>query len=418
MSYSANIRAIAFNSPRISMREKKIFTVILIFAPIIRIYASYIPGINLFELLMLMVIIFPLLSGRLNFFGDRKNIGWYFMLMWFIFVLITCVSMICGIFGKWPTSSYDIIIRCLRWVFYIGVLCFSDKLLDKDLAIKLLKYTCIAVCTLLFIQIFWYRFTGEILTMKIPGWKLEGGFSTIDRQIAIAEKHVFRAYSVFLEPAHFSYFVLVGLMVMLFIDKKISYMIAAYYSLALFFCSSSSAIVLTFVIWMFYAYYLFFYVKHMEIGLKSVFLLIVLIVSFYFVIQLPEVQYGIDKILTNKNTLVVSSRTGKYKEYLSLMSEPQKLIGIGMGNEENFFKVEYGIGSLYMNTIGYLITNVGYIGLTIFGIVILLCLIKTPMKYKIFVLVFIVTNYFSGMLFSSNMIFFMVWPLVFGIKEK
>jgi hypothetical protein len=284
-----------------------------------------------------------------------------------------------------------------------------------DLGVCLIKYLTLFVCILLFIQILWYNIFSDILTFKIPGWPLSGGFSSIEKQQSLATRHVFRAYSVFLEPAHFSYFVVVGLMVCLFVEKKTNYFIALIFTMALFLSTSSAGIFLSFFIWLYFIYQKY---KNLHINPKAILFIILFLIISYLAFQFSETQFGIRKVIAGNGSLIESSRTTGFREFTSLLTPTQSLFGLSLGNEGYFFATKYGYSTIYMNTIGYLITNMGYIGLFIFTIVIGLYFLKTPSRYKIFVLVFILTNTFSAMLFSSNMIQFLVWPLVFTHYNK
>lgn len=374
---------------------------ILVLGPIMRVYASPIPGINFFELFSAAAVLIAFLNN------PRRGVKSNTMIKCFITcVVMTMFSTTIGFVSGWAISFKDILIRACRWGYYCFLISFFIDNINYDYAVKWYLRIAIIVSVLLFVQLIAYYAFNKVYYFKIPGLKLSGQTIDVERYMK-NDKRVFRAFSVFLEPSHFSYYVLPALGLALF-GKKEEIRIALLLSAALIYSSSSSAIVLCAVVWMYY-----FLLKNNInniFNFKTIMLIAVFVIIVIYGKNIPFLKYGIEKVFNN-NTVVKSARTSGHNEIIEMLSFLQKTIGVGLGNEDYFFRNTFLRRIIYMNAIGYIITNVGYIGLTIIAVLMLGLFIRTDKYNRIFIILFILTNFFSAMMFSSNIIMFLIWPI-------
>ena len=396
--------------------ERKCLMWIMVLGPILRIYASPIPGINYFELFAFMCLIIDILKYQQIAVVSIKNPICIFVLFSFIYTMgILC----CSLFFNLPFSIIEFLKRFLRWAFYSFLIGWFASVMDFKYAKKcFIKVACV-VCLLLFIQLIIFYTTHSIVSFKIPGLPISGNEIMVNRQMDIAESHVFRAYSVFLEPAHFAYFVAPALAVELLLEDKRNYLVAIFLTIGLLFCSSSTGILLSAIIWIFYMIYVYAYEKKMKFKPRYLLFLILFILGVYWASNLSFVQYGLDKLFIGDGSheIAKTSRLYGHMKYVDRLDLIQKIFGIGIGNEEFFFLKQFNVKVEYMNTWGYLLINIGYIGLIIFILMYSKLFFNVSVRYRIFIFTFIGCTISSGILFSSNAILFLVWP-IYDLKSK
>lgn len=393
----------------------RIFTFLLITFPIFRIYSSPIPGINYAELIMLTYIFIVFFTKGTSFRFKKKSIE---MKLLYLYIFYFAITLLANYYIEY-FSIYDSLVRLLRWGFYIFLLVISRYFLDKQYALKFIKFTVIFTCLLLWIQIFSYYILGKVLTFKIPGLPIAATAYDTGRLELYYERNIFRPYSLFLEPAHFSYFAIVGLCVVLFINtnKKLKkdYFVAIFITISLIASTSSSALFLAIVVWL---YYFYLYMKLDKSYTKifySILITFLILGIGALMFKTDTVQFAINKVFTGEN--FGGSRMNSYKVFFENLSDFDKAIGIGIGNEEYFFKANYGMDFGYSNTIGYLIVGTGIIGLTLFFAFLVDLWLRTHRDLRAFVIVFILTIFYSPMLFSINLILILLWPCFF-INER
>lgn len=388
------------------LNKKSLFSTmvvwLLVLGPLIRIYATPVPGVNMYDLIM---IVFVAISIIIESFRTIKLNS---LFKFFLFACcVTVINTILNIAFSQPVSIDDIISRIFRWGLYCFlILWFVSMVRDENVEKKYITIAII-VSIILLVQIIAFYLFHVLLTFKIPGLELFGRLVDGEKIIALANRKAFRAYSVFLEPAHYGYYVLPALALSLFTKNK-NYYVAIFLSICLLLSTSSSAIVLTAFIWI--AYWVWDIKNNRNsFNLKKIILIAAMVVSSFLLFNTSAVQFGVGKIYSNETGIVYNNvRLNGFVSQIDLLSDVQKIFGIGVGNEE-IFLISKGYDPSYMNSLGYLIFGIGYVGAFTYIIYMFLFFIKTKREYRIFILVFIISNLFSTMLFSSNLIVFLIW---------
>ena len=84
----------------------------------------------------------------------------------------------------------------------------------------------------------------------------------------------------------------------------------------------------------------------------------------YNLFQTETVQFATNKVFTSES--IGGSRMNSYKTFFETLQGVERVIGIGIGNEEYYFARGFGTHFGYSNTIGYLIIGTGFVGLSVF----------------------------------------------------
>lgn len=391
-----------------------IFTILFILAPLMKVYASPVPGLSGFELIMSAFLVLLLIT-RVGYISiSWKNNATMILLL---FLYVNVVTLITALIQRY-FSVFAYFSLSLRWLFYIVILLLAKTMLNKKLAIKLLDYVVMLSSLGMFIQVFVYRIFNTILPLKIPGLRLATeSISKLDvtvMELKVARMGMFRAYSFYLEPAHFCYVATVGLAALLFISQhnKYTYLKAIIISVAVALSTSSTGVILVAIIWISFLFYNF---KKNGMKIKGNYILFLFIVIFFliFMYDTTVVKYAIDKVITDEGKIVSSARTDGYVKYLNLLDSKEKILGVGFGNMDNYFLKAFGVETKYVSTWGHLILSSGWGSLILFFGIMLYFYIKAKPHTRIFVLMFFLINYSSGSLFGVNLFYYLSWVFVF-----
>ncbi|PQD96178.1 hypothetical protein CYL18_06140 [Pradoshia eiseniae] len=378
-----------------------IFTVLLLMFPIIRIYASGIPSLNLAELLMLILLSFSLvflINQRLDF--NQKE--YYLLIIIFTFIFLSAISALCII----NFAIGDSLLRIVKWLFYFLILLSAKYFLNKDLAVRLVKAITIIICTFLWIQLIAYYGFGINLTFRIPG--LELNTTQVDLIVtSFGNSNIYRPYSLFLEPSHFAYYASIGLCVFLFLNKHKNYSMPLFISISLVASTSTAALVFLVVIWLYYSYYKLSRPSENGKIKYLTFILLFGLIFLYFLKDSVVVEYGLSKLSEG------TARTDSASTYLSYLNGFTQIFGVGIGNEINYFFDNFGIEFKFIHGFGYVLVQSGYVGFFVYVLMLFLIYFKTTKQLRIFVFLFFLTNTFELCLRDIYLVVFLIWPFYF-----
>lgn len=179
---------------------KKLFTILIVFFPILSIYVTFIPNLSIADLL-LSIIVFPLIIGSIrNKINIRKS-HWPIYLFFF-YILLTLLIQILNSTGVGIFST-------IRYLIYILTIPLCFHFFDFRLGIKVINKVTNLVSIYVIVQFVAFLFFSIILPWKIPGLPL------VDPKFAEAGDQFFfmfyRPTGVFLEPTHFAQYAVVSL---------------------------------------------------------------------------------------------------------------------------------------------------------------------------------------------------------------
>ena len=359
-----------YNVNRMSLSQR-VFTIIIILFPIINIYQS---SINDALLLVFLAIYAP------NILKRKLVISDYLLFIIYIisvsFVDITSVN-------DGAISAINLI-RIFRHGFLGVIVClYMPHYFNLQYGKSLMKkWSCVVSVGIVLQSLIYYIFH-KFLFFWLPVKAFSGGEIKADRlshMELLASEGQFRPSFVFVEPAHFSQYVIVGLLLFLFCEKeqKKAVMGAILCSIGILLSTSAGGI---FVLILGWAVWLLKILNRIIIEWKIekyifgflLFLLVAVIGALLFteigkmmVRRINEI--GFDKQATSGNLRVLKGFLAFFK-----LNIWRRMFGVGLGNIDEYFAqmlmaMPYGSGD-YMSSFTYIMNSTGISGVLLFLII-------------------------------------------------
>lgn len=358
---------IRYNVIGISLSQR-IFTILLILYPILNIYQS---GVNvslgIADTLMLVFLIIHA-SDVLK----KKLVVTDYLLFNVYIVVISFINILSVSEG----SAADLF-RIVRHGFYGVVICvYMPHYFNLQYGISLMKKCSCVVCAGAMLQSLLYYVFHKMVLFWLPIEAFTGG-ELVTGRISHTESYAyyfyFRPSFVFVEPAHFSQYVIVGVLLFLFLEKRKDRAMAGalFCSLGILLSTSSGGILAMALGW---GVWLLETLKRDWIKgkIKGYVLFIVLfllaaatgVVLYTGVVDMVMGRLngiGLDKASTSGNLRVLKGFLvfGKLNPW-------RKLIGLGLGNIEGYFTqmhmtTQFG-ATEYMSGFTYILNSTGLCG--------------------------------------------------------
>ncbi len=403
--------------------NKKIFTVLLCFWPILNIYSYQTGGLLGFgDLCILAYAVFYVrFCQRIRFF---KEIKYYFIFM----IAVTAMSLLDTCFIGEKGEGAGAISSIARVAFYaVIVIMYIPKCLDFEYGIQIIKRFTIANAIIIYAQTILYMFFGRVTLLILPVVPLSNG-ETYDKMyrslVAHSGSYYFRASGCFSEPAHFVQYALVGILLFLYdrngeknVNDRKSFWLAVCCSGAAILSTSSIGIIFTVLIWVHWVLTTLFK-RYVPANLMKNYavLIPVCLLAFLYIIR----KLNVFTILLGKlsfATIMDSNSSFAYRvsrgfEIYSKFPLREKLFGVGFGNISSYMQSTSALNSYadsdYMNSIAYILCSVGLTGL-IFFLLIFYKLLSKNYFLKIFTL-YILALSCCASVFSSD-----IWMIFMGI---
>lgn len=370
----------------------KLYTLCVAIVPMLAMYASGIPGFSLADVVLFM---FTFIAA-LNFSREDNNkfggdVKWLFCGM----VLILAFDVVVMLVDS--KNLYDVIIRTVRYGFYIFCFAFtSKKLIDVELLKKYVKNITLLSTLYIFLQYVMYKLGGIVLRGFIPWLPLYNEEYAL-RDYETLYQTMYRPTSLFLEPAHFSRYAIIGLIIILwrsdlnFKDILLGVMV----SFGVLLSTSSQGYLLLAVVWLLFALTRATKIKSDVVKLIIIIGVMCAPVLIYIIFTLPYVQETILRSLSGSISDSNSALGGRLSGFLHFgdLSWFNKIFGAGFGNIPE---------SGWLSSAAYWLYGGGIIIFAIYLIFLLASLVKLKRENKmIFLIVFIL--FFSDDSFYSSM---------------
>lgn len=391
----------------------KIISMLFALSFLVHALDSPIPGINYGEILLLItsgIIIIKHFKTPLRFHAVNKGmIGFY--------LAFVCLTLLCVIFQT-VFSLEQFAIRAARW----GVYVFTAALLGQYLSFKYLKKALIILATLssifLIIQVISFKVFGTIISIPtsgdVIGVSIEGKYIN-----GVRVKSIYRFSSIFSEPAHFSYYGILALSILLFYRENLSFKVGelaevAVIVSALIASSSTYAIALlaiTFVL------FVMRFVESVGVSNKTLnwmFLGIICLIVICIVFKNTELG---EYLWRKLSTVGTASRTRFAWHEAESFSPFQKVFGLGVGNEEYYFEKVLGKKLGYMNSVSLSFLYCGGMGVCMLLLLYARLIGTTDKCGRILMWLFITITIFSTALVSMTMTIYTT-VVALGSKEK
>lgn len=359
----------------------KFFSLSIVLSTFFRQYSSFLLGVNLGELMLILtsalVLIFDGLD--LNIYKTKMLIQFYGLCL-----LLTLLSFLLQQHEFIAVSTFEVFSRWVRYFAYVLFIVISADKLDANYTLKIYRYLCVLVALYIILQTLGYYVFSFALPVKI----LPIPFSReSDMYLLFSgfDKYYYRAYGPFAEPGYAAKFLLPGLALSLYdsLNDHKNIVSVMLISVGIILTTSVQGVLLTVFSYIYFGISLLLN-KEFRISLKPgiifVFVSLILLLS-YMLYSIGVLDTPIERIssifaVSQGGTLAMSS-TGMrvYRGFALFAALPllYKMIGVGLGNLGNFVienniytNFDYFYTSLnqfeYVNAISGLLLSSGIIG--------------------------------------------------------
>lgn len=386
-----------------------ITTFVIIVGPMFTQYSSISNVILLPELF-----IFPLLLYY--FFVYRNvtllNLKWYF-LYFIICLILTLINILVGT----PLDITISIFAFLRHIFYaLIIVSIGYKNFNVDYAAKLLIIVAFFNSIYGFIQYIVYNLTGTILPWYFSFLPVKYGVNLIENSNYYFSEFGYRFSGLFSEPAHFSQYIAIALMVTIFykpesfiMSKSIRIFISIIFILALLLNGSGTG----------FAMILFILVlvilnrndESLKIKLLKIIFLFLVITFLLYIGSHQILTTGLSRILSSSELSSGNIRVLRPFYIFNSLPILSKFIGVGYANYSEYVissslvtDYEMSLNSAWTNTIGYILVGSGIIGFSFYIFFIFYLLRNTKYLYKYLVVMIILFSFFTELPLSFQFI--------------
>ena len=199
---------------RLTYRKLSIlYSIILAWVPLLSIYKSFVPGVSIGELLLLLI---GLLSYNMPY-KWKLNSALSLLTVFGVYCVISTVFVY--LMGDWYETIW--LSRLIRMAYYIFCICvFSRKMMISDTLIESMNILSVIVFLGLLFQYFAYYFMGRYVLLYgnvLPIMTEERLLTDYDN---IFSYSVFRPSSFFLEPSHIAQYLIIPITYNLFNMKR------------------------------------------------------------------------------------------------------------------------------------------------------------------------------------------------------
>ena len=346
------------------MKNEKanIFTLVVVFLPILSVYASGIPGFSFGDVCLFLVFIYYILNSRKNKLIIKKNnIVTELLIMVISIIVLTMIDIIILDYSNY----FNIIIRIIRKSFYYCTAAlFAIKYFNYYDGEKLMIKVGLFATFYLFLQYLFFYTTGFVLKGFIPFLPLyHETYSLVDYSSIFTT--MYRPTSILLEPAHISRYLCIPLIISLFDDRikiKNRIIISLLLSLAIFMTTSGTGIICVTVIWLVYFIKMIFKATSSgKLKIYSIFIIIFFIIFSLILLNSSFTQNALYRIsyidLLNVNT----AGGARFRGFVQYSKLPliNKIFGVGYGN------IADGALNTWYSGASYMLYGCGIIGFVI-----------------------------------------------------
>lgn len=320
---------------------RTIFSVLLALSPVLSIYHSGIPGLNAADFAFFLIWLFffcLVLKRRVGIRCVIDIIPRYTIFLCCFIVHVIALLLYIGFISN-NTQKGDVLIRTTRIVYYFAtILLVTPTLLNKTILIKAIQFISLIAAIYLLIQVVIYRLNGTVLRGFFPFLPLYfSEYESIDYS-SFYNTFFHRPTSFFLEPAHFSRYISLGLASFLFEypkNKKWArgFLAALFLSFTIVLSTSSIGFMLMCFLWGLFILDMFhkLYLRGQVRIIAYIIMLVTLIVYIVYLFS-PEIQFVISRTLDFGKVSAYQSRLGSI---LEVFGEPSLLLiffGHGYGS--------------------------------------------------------------------------------------
>ena len=372
---------------------KKLLTVLTVLLPIADEYSlQNINGSVADWTLVVIVALYILLIGvRRRVFKIDEYSGFLLVAIYGIFsLLLNCNSI--SVF-----SDY------IRFLFiYFFVIFISKKYLDFQYGLKAIEILGFVNCIYSDLQLVAIRIMNVYLPSYLPFLEHREDLKTEFNYLNYSQ--FYRPHSIFSEPSHFAEYVLLSLIAILFFyygNKTTKYIVAGFISLSLLLTGSTTAVLGTTLIWVFYILKL---AKERELKFNpKIGLIVILAIAIFFVIIIRSSSFQIFVTRFFEDHSTVTLRLGDSKS-LRNITGINSVFGIGLKYDyvaEKFgWLPSYGLIYAYFGIVGEVLYIIAFFYMAV--------KLKKNRTSKLILLFFLIMNIATELMLDCYMILYLM----------
>lgn len=392
--------------PDKSIRQTSRFCAWLCISLILNGYASGVPGVSLGSACFIFFVFSAIRSNKWRF-DTTSEIATIAILA---FAIISLFDIAFGQYEFNPLSFFLSYSKVLIWWAFI---CFvSQTYYNLTLLTKWLVRIGIILNIYLIIQNVAFYGMGIYLPNIFSFGPLVPYDEGYANYAVLGASKIIRPASLLSESSFLGNYLMLTLTLVL---KRISSIqrskndakLCLFFTLGIFLTSSTSAILLTVVIWFFLGYNLIRRYKFITflLSLSAVFYFSTHSLSLDTFNNSSATGQAIFRTFDKLNYLDSNVRFGASYRMLDYLSPIQQAFGVGFGNEQAFIQPYINKDYMYLNSITQFIINVGYIGaiflLLFFGHLTIMAVKYRDKVAMALICIYIIKVFGSGFLFST-----------------
>ena len=276
----------------------------------------------------------------------------------------------------------------------------SVQLIDLDKLISWFKIFSFIIISFTVIQLFWYFLTGSTISGHIP-WLEVHNEQTNVILASTKEAIIYRPTSFFLEPSQIGLFLGMAMNVILFFPEnsknKNNIFYICIFLIGAVLSTSGTAIGLVLI-------NIMLYIWTKQKNLSTLNQIMIWLVALFFVLITIAV---FDKLYVFSRLTESESRYTSFLIYFKELDFIQQLVGVGIGNNVNYFSNILNMDWGFVSGFGLLLLQFGYIGVLITIIVYSYLMFISPKRCRPILILYLVGMSFENLLYGYWMIAFL-----------
>ncbi|QQP69552.1 hypothetical protein JHE06_07975 [Carnobacterium sp. CS13] len=383
----------------------KIFTSILILFPILGIYSTFMPGITMGDLLLMIIILFLLI----DFIKKDVLVSELLYKPMFFYSILIFWNLLYAILVNNLVQTQGVIIgNTLHYLLYcITIAFFIKQYFNINYAHKFFEIVAVISSVYLIIQYLLLEIFGYYLPGVLPF--METINTSIDRMFVLASiNKLSRVSSFFAEPSHFAVFGVLFLCINLFSFnnqiKKRSHLSGVIVTIAILLSQSSTGIIVVILLWLLWVLKKVISFEAKRKKLQYILILITLFpILVYFLLNSAVFDVFINRTFSSQGGSAATNRFGNINifDYVKGNSIVELFFGKGMID-----LIEYIPG--FVRSFYFF----GLIGVLVTAFLLLYMFKKGNNLQKIIILIFLILNIGTEILFGNFILLYFSFSII------
>ena len=358
----------------------KVFTTYVVLLPILQYYKSPVPSLNFATFLAVAFLPILIISqqGIILYNKHFLPITVYSLFILFNVILTTIL------YNHSISMEYDgAFLRMI--LLFVSILYVGHSFFDIKRAEKVLEIMLLASAGFMIIQFASFFLSGRFLVGNISILLTNEGY-----------RNTSRATGFYMEPAQYAQSAALYLCLKLFSNSSLDWkkIIVVFFGVVM----SGSGQGYLYLLMIAILYFLEFNKKLSQRKLLyGFFVIISVFVVIVLLYRIPYIQLAIERIFPNDDGsfggVALQGRTYTNK-YFYLLSDLERMWGVGFGLSQSVIPSSK---EAYINTLFVHLIECGYVSILVWAFMLIYSFLMSPLETRVFILIYIVMLYFSGM---------------------